>query len=47
MEQVGVSRKVVATVVLIASLSFALGYLWGHGSSLAPIIIEKCSDASR
>lgn len=41
----GITRKNSIVLVLIILLSFALGYLWGHGSSLAPIIIEKCSDA--
>ncbi|MDO8582432.1 MAG: hypothetical protein Q7R63_00335 [bacterium] len=39
------SRVVVVTVVLLASLSFALGYLWGQSGSVVPIVIEKCSDA--
>jgi hypothetical protein len=41
----GVSRGVVLTVVLLTSLSFALGYLWGKSGSIVPIVIEKCSDA--
>ena len=38
-------KGVFMSVILIALLSFALGYLWGHSSSVAPIVIEKCSDA--
>lgn len=45
MEDVCISRRARALVVLISLLSFALGYTWGHGNSVAPIIIEKCSDA--
>lgn len=41
----GVSRVVVVAVVLLISLSFALGYLWGQSGSVVPIVIEKCSDA--
>ena len=39
-----VSRRAVLVVILLASLSFALGYLWGQGNSVVPIVIEKCSD---
>jgi hypothetical protein len=45
MELTAISKKAVWAAALIVSLSFALGYLWGHGSSAAPIVIEKCSDA--
>lgn len=41
------SRRVVIMMVLVAFLAFALGYLWGASSSVAPIVIEKCSDVSR
>jgi hypothetical protein len=33
------------SIALILSLGFALGYAYGHGSSEAPIVIEKCSSA--
>lgn len=45
--EAGALRKGAVLLLLIVSFAFALGYLWGHGSSLAPIVIEKCSDSSR
>ena len=33
-----------ALVLLISSLSFALGYLYSHEFENIPIIIEKCSE---
>jgi hypothetical protein len=45
MNESGISRVVVLSMILLMSLSFALGYLWGKGSSVVPIVIEKCSDA--
>ncbi len=41
----GVSRGVAFLIILLVSLSFALGYLWGSGNSTTPIVIEKCADA--
>ena len=40
-----ITKEVGVLFILIASLFFALGYVWGNGSSVAPIVIEKCSDA--
>lgn len=42
MEGSGISRATATVMILLASLSFALGYLWGAGNSVAPIVIEKC-----
>ncbi len=36
-----------AIIFLVASLSFALGYLANHELSHAPIIIEKCSQTEK
>ena len=44
METAALSRKGVIAIALLVSLSFALGYVWGHGASVAPIVIEKCLD---
>lgn len=40
-----IQKKMIFLLALALSLAFALGYLWGHGSSVSPIVIEKCSDA--
>lgn len=45
MDEHRVSKGLVLSVILISLLSFALGYLWGHSSSVVPIVIEKCSGA--
>ncbi len=45
MDEARFSKGLVASFILISLLSFALGYLWGYGSTIAPIVIEKCSDA--
>lgn len=34
-------------ILLVASLSFSLGYLANREFNHAPIIIEKCSEACR
>ncbi len=41
----GIPKKTAVAFALVVSLSFALGYMWGYGNSVAPIVIEKCSDA--
>lgn len=42
-----ISKNLIASSILIGFFAFALGYLWGHSSTLTPIVIEKCSDSSR
>lgn len=32
-------------LILVVALSFALGFLYANQTAIAPIIIEKCSDA--
>jgi len=31
--------------ILILSLGFALGFAYARGASVAPIVIERCSEA--
>lgn len=38
--------KPVLPYVLILSLGFALGFAYARGASVAPIVIERCSESA-